>query len=62
MLPSRHFFQLGDTVQHRDGTIGTVEESRALYAVIRWEDGRIEEVEQLDPLITVIALGSTLAI
>ncbi len=58
MLPSRHFFQLGDTVQQRDGAVGTVEESMALYAVIRWEDGRIEEVEQLDPVITVIALGA----
>lgn len=57
MLPSRHFFQLGDTVQHRDGALGTVEESMALYAVIRWDDGQREEVEQLDPLITVIALG-----
>ncbi len=58
MLPSRHFLQLGDTVQHRDGEIGTVEESMALYAVIRWDDGRVEEVEQLDPRITVIALGA----
>ena len=30
----------------------------ALYAVIRWDDGRGEEVEQLDPRITVIALGA----
>ncbi len=58
MLPSRHFFQLGDTVQHRDGGVGKVEESMALYAVIRWENGRIEEVEQLDPMITVIAVGA----
>ena len=57
MLPSRHFFQMGDTVRHRDGAVGTVEESMALYAVIRWEHGNVEEVEQLDPLITVIALG-----
>ena len=57
MLPSRHFYQLGDTVRHRDGAVGTVEESMALYAMIRWEDGQLEEVEQLDPLITVIALG-----
>jgi hypothetical protein len=30
----------------------------ALYAVVRWEDGREEEVDQLDPWITVIERAS----
>lgn len=53
-LESRHFFMARDTVQHLSGRVGTVVESLALYAVIRWEDGREEEVDQLDPSITVV--------
>ena len=53
-LESRHFYKTGDTVQHVGGATGTVAEGRALYAVIRWEDGRQEEVDQLDPAISVL--------
>lgn len=53
-LESRHFFLARDVVQHFTGLTGEVRESLALYAVIRWEDGREEEVDQLDPRITVV--------
>ena len=50
---SRHFLKTGDAVQHVDGRVGTVGEAFALYAVVRWEDGREEEVDQLDPRVFV---------
>lgn len=52
-LESRHFLKQGDAVQHIGGRHGVVLESYALYAVIRWEDGRQEEVDQLDPAVSV---------
>lgn len=52
-LESRHFLKTGDAVQHLGGHTGTVVEAFALYAVVRWEDGRQEEVDQLDPRIFV---------
>jgi hypothetical protein len=52
-LESRHFLKTGDAVQHVDGRTGTVAEAFALYAVVRWEDGRQEEVDQLDPRVFV---------
>jgi hypothetical protein len=51
---SRHFFMPGDTVRHQGGALGTVREALTLYAVIAWEDGREEEVEQLDFRIEVL--------
>jgi hypothetical protein len=53
-LESRHFLQTGDTVQHLRGHLGKVTASFALYAVVRWEDGREEEVDQLDPTVFVL--------
>lgn len=52
-LESRHFLKSGDAVQHVGGRVGSVVESFALYAVVRWEDGRQEEVDQLDPTVFV---------
>lgn len=52
-LESRHFLKPGDAVQHVGGRMGTVLESFALYAVVRWDDGRQEEVDQLDPAVFV---------
>lgn len=52
-LESRHFLKAGDAVQHLRGHAGTVVEAFALYAVVRWEDGRQEEVDQLDPSVFV---------
>lgn len=52
-LESRHFFRTRDTVQHVDGRFGTVVEAQALYATIRWDDGRDEEVDQFDPRVAV---------
>ncbi|MFL5382185.1 MAG: hypothetical protein ACJ8GN_06690 [Longimicrobiaceae bacterium] len=52
-LESRHFLKAGDAVQHVGGRTGTVVEAFALYAVVRWEDGRQEEVDQLDPRVFV---------
>lgn len=57
-LESRHFFMARDTVRSLTGLVGEVVESRALYAVIRWEDGREEEVDQLDPRIAVVERAS----
>lgn len=55
---SRHFLKVGDTVQHVGGIPGVVLESFALYAVVRWEDGRQEEVDQLDPTVSVTERAS----
>jgi hypothetical protein len=54
-LESRHFLKTGDAVQHIGGRAGVVLESYALYAVIRWDDGRQDEVDQLDPTVSVTA-------
>jgi hypothetical protein len=53
-LESRHFYKMHDVVERLDGVAGTVTESFALWAVIRWEDGTQAEVDQLDPTITVL--------
>ncbi|HEX7239292.1 MAG TPA: hypothetical protein VF263_03420 [Longimicrobiaceae bacterium] len=53
-LESRHYFMAGDRVQHLSGVEGEVVYEMALYARVRWEDGREEEVDQLDPRITVL--------
>lgn len=53
-LESRHFLQTGDTVEHVGGSMGKVKEAFALYAVVKWEDGREEEVDQLDFRISVV--------
>jgi hypothetical protein len=53
-LESRHFYLPGDTVQRLDGSQGRVAESFALWAVIRWEDGRDEELDQLEPSVWVV--------
>jgi hypothetical protein len=52
-LESIHFYRSGDLVEHVTGAAGSVVEAYALYAVVRWDDGREEEVDQLDPAITV---------
>jgi hypothetical protein len=52
-LESRHFYLSGDLVQRLDGQQGRVVESLALWAVVRWEDGREEEVDQLNPAVWV---------
>jgi hypothetical protein len=53
-LESRHFYRSRDRVRDRDGREGEVTDGRALYARIRWDDGREEEVDQFDPAIVVV--------
>jgi hypothetical protein len=53
-LESRHFFRMRDTVQHIDGTFGTVADVQTLYATVVWDDGRREEIDQFDPRVEVI--------
>lgn len=53
-LESRHFYQAGDIVRHRDGASGTIVEGHTLFALVRWEDGRREEVDQFDPRVLVV--------
>jgi hypothetical protein len=50
---SRHFLKAGDLVEHLSGRAGTVLEAYALYAVVRWDDGGQEEIDQLDPSVSV---------
>ena len=57
-LESRHFLKAGDAVQHVGGRVGTVVEAFALYAVVRWEEGGDEEVDQLDPRVFVTERAS----
>jgi hypothetical protein len=53
-LESRHYFRKRDSVQHLDGYYGTVVDSQALYATIRWEDESEVEIDQFDPSVTVV--------
>jgi hypothetical protein len=53
-LESRHYFRSRDVVRHVDGIDGEVLDGGALYARIRWVDGREEEVDQFDPAIAVV--------
>ena len=57
-LESRHFLMAGDTVQHIDGRTGSVADAYALYYVVRWDDGAQEEVDQLDPRVSVLERAS----
>jgi hypothetical protein len=50
---SRHFLKAGDLVEHVAGRAGTVLESYALFALVRWDDGAREEIDQLDPAVSV---------
>lgn len=50
---SRHFLKAGDLVEHVAGRAGAVLESYALFAVVRWDDGAHEEIDQLDPTVSV---------
>lgn len=53
-LESAHYMRTGDLVRHDGGRTGTVVEALALYARVRWdEEVGEEEVDQLDPRITV---------
>jgi hypothetical protein len=53
-LESAHYLRMGDLVRHDGGRTGSVVESMTLYARVRWDDdGGEEEVDQLDPMITV---------
>jgi hypothetical protein len=60
-LESRHFYLTDDRVRRLDGIEGQVLESMALWAVIRWEDGRVEEIDQLDPGVYVVDRASATA-
>ena len=55
---SRHFLKDGDLVEHVAGRAGTVLEAFALYAVVRWDDGGHEEIDQLDPTVSVTERAS----
>jgi hypothetical protein len=57
-LESAHFMRTGDLVRHDGGRTGSVIEALALYARVRWDDGGEEEVDQLDPMITVTERAS----
>jgi len=52
-MESRHFLKSGDQVEHIAGHTGVVLEGFALFAVVRWDDGSQEEVDQLDPRVAV---------
>ena len=57
-LESAHFMRTGDVVRHATGNEGSVVDALTLYATVRWDDGRQEEVDQLDPQILVIERAS----
>lgn len=52
-----HLFDRGDLITDMDGARGVVAEVSALYAVIHWEDGREEEIDQGEPRIWVEGRG-----
>lgn len=41
-------------MQHRSGHLGRVVEGFSLYAIVDWNDGRREEVDQFDALVVVV--------
>lgn len=53
-IESNHFFRFGDTIRGSDGQVGVVIEEWSLYAIVEWRDGRREEIDQLDPEVTVV--------
>ncbi len=53
-LESNHYFRSGDIVRREDGRLGTVVEGWSLYATILWDSGEREEVEQFDPMISIV--------
>jgi hypothetical protein len=58
-LESAHFMRTGDLVRHDCGRTGSVVEAMALYARVRWDDtDGEEEVDQLDPMVTVVERAS----
>jgi hypothetical protein len=58
-LESVHFLRAGDEVRHQDGRTGHVQEALTLYAVVRWDDGGQDEVDQLDPRVSVTERASS---
>ena len=56
-LESNHYYRPGDRIQRPNGDLGTVIEGWSLYAVVVWDDGRSEEVDQFDPRFSVIERG-----
>jgi hypothetical protein len=58
-LESVHFLRPGDEVRHQDGRTGRVQEALTLYAVVRWDDGGEDEVDQLDPRVSVTERASS---
>lgn len=53
-LESVHYLRSGDEVRHQDGRTGRVQDALTLYAVVRWDGGAQEEVDQLDPRVFVV--------
>jgi hypothetical protein len=53
-LESRHYFRIGDTVRAVDGRLGTVLIGSTLFALVYWETGKEEEVDQFDPTVLVV--------
>jgi hypothetical protein len=53
-LESKHYLRSGDTVRAVDGRLGTVLEGFTLFALVLWETGNREEVDQFDPTVLVV--------
>jgi hypothetical protein len=53
-MESRHFLRENDKVQHRNGFLGIVVDSYALYATVAWADGTTREIDQFDPDVVVV--------
>lgn len=58
-LESVHYLRPGDEVRHQDGRTGHVQEALTLYAIVEWEGGGREEVDQLDPRVSVTERASS---
>jgi hypothetical protein len=56
-LESPHYFRRNDRVRDRNGSFGTVIDATALFAIVSWGDGRLEEVDQFDPRLIVVERG-----
>lgn len=51
-MSSIHSFREAAVITDMNGLRGVVASATALYALIHWEDGREEEIDQFDPRFT----------
>jgi hypothetical protein len=52
-----HHFNINQLVRHIDGRFGYIQERTALTAIVKWQHGKVEVIQQLDRNIHVVGPG-----